>query len=201
MGLKEDIKEMYRQLGIMDERMRQVEALEIPKKGQVAKELAKEKNQKDFDKKKKEWQGKLDKADAVLKDLDTAFDKFTDQIKKVDSANNAQRYESSQLTVIDDYLQQAEGADKALKAAGHPPAFEKVIARLQAQRQSVVDAKKQLFDEVKREVTAMWKLFDTAFDKYVSVKRGDLADEKEALKNAKFGAGAGSKVKVKAGAR
>jgi hypothetical protein len=43
----------------------------------------------------------------------------------------------------------------------------------------------------------MWKLMDDNMAKFSKVKNGDLADDKEALKTAKFGSGA----KVKAGAK
>src|SRR5882757_7340231 len=101
MGLKEDMKEMYRRLGVMDERVSKLPNLDIPKKGDVVKDLGKAKDQKDFDKKKKEWQTKLDKADAGLKDVDSGFDTFTDQVKKVDTDNSRQWQDSTVLDQID----------------------------------------------------------------------------------------------------
>ena len=120
MGMKEDIKEMYHQLGIMDERVRQVENLSPPKKDEIEKDLAKSKNEKEFDKKKKDWQGKFDKGDATLKDADSGFDKFTDQVKKVESANNSQYQDTTRQVRIEERIQQAEDADKALKQLGQP---------------------------------------------------------------------------------
>jgi hypothetical protein len=190
MGLKENMKEMYRRLGVMDERVSKLQNLEIPKKGDVAKDLGKAKNQKDFDKKKKDWQTKLDKVDSALKDVDSIFDSFTDQIKKVDSDNSRQWQDNTVLEQIDIQITAAEDTDKILKKAGQPAVLGDYIKRLQTQRKDFIDKRKQAHDELKQETNAMFKLYETASDKYAKIKSGDLAAEKDALKNAKFGAGA-----------
>jgi hypothetical protein len=197
MGLKEDMKEMYRRLGVMDERVSKLQNLDIPKKGDVAKDLGKAKDQKDFDKNRKEWQTKLDKADAGLKDVDSGFDTFTDQVKKVDSDNSRQWQDNTVLEQIDIQITAAEDTDKILKKAGQPSALGDLIKRLQTQRKDFIDKRNQVHNELKQETTAMWSLYEEAWAKYLKVKNGDLADEKDALKNAKFGSGA----KVKAGRR
>jgi hypothetical protein len=194
MGLREELNEMYRRLGVMDERLRQVETLGLPKKGEVAKDLEKAKNQKDFDKKKKDWQDKVDKGTKVLKDLDSSFDTFTDQIKKADSANNREYQDTSYLTVIDDRITQMQDAAKALKPHGQGNVYDDAIARLQEARKSYLETKKNSHEATKREIAAMWKAYNAAQDKHNEI-RNALNEDKDILKSAAFG----SKGKVKAG--
>jgi hypothetical protein len=196
MGLKEDIKEMYHRLGIMEERIRQLQNLDIPKKADITKDLGKAKDPKDFDKKKKEWQTKVDKADAALKDADSYIDTFADQVKKVRSGGNAFLY-FDDLKQIDAQIKIFEDTNEVLKKVGNPPLFAPKIKELNDQRQQYIDKQKALYNEIKKEVDSMWKLMDDNMAKFSKVKNGDLADDKEALKTAKFGSGA----KVKAGAK
>jgi hypothetical protein len=200
MGLKEDMKEMYRRLGVMEERVRQLPSLNIPKEGDVDKDLGKAKDQKDFDKKKKDWQTKLDKAEAAVKDTDAAIESFADGVKKVKSANYAQYSETTQAA-FDNRIAQVQDAIKALKSTGQAkatPPLEKILERLQQQREDYLERRRQTVKEVNQEIEAMWKLMSDANSKWFSIKQ-DVAGEKEALKNAKFGGGA--KAKVKAGKR
>jgi hypothetical protein len=193
MGMKEDIKEMYHRLGIMEERIRQLQNLDVPKKGDIAKDLGKAKDPKDFDKKKKEWQTKVDKADAALKDADSYIDTFADQVKKVRSEGNAFLH-FDELQQIDARIKAFEDLNNNLKKTSTPMDLGPKIKELNDERQAYIDKQKALYNEVKKEVDSMFKLMDDNIDKFSKVKNGDLAGDKDVLKTAKFGSGA--KVKV-----
>jgi hypothetical protein len=154
------------------------DAKDWPDSGEIETDLAKEKTEKDFDKKKKKWQGKLDASKKLREKTSDAFAVFSIAIYNSEAAlENWDKEKTATDKAIRDVIKAIDKINSWLTELGFDPVKKPEVDSWSKVLSMNLEASKQIEEEKK--LYAMWRRqFDDVWDKPLDKLLKELKEAK-----------------------